>query len=298
MGNEIEATPLAAAHIVPARRRRPRVPLGAWIGAALLAIEVGAAILAPALTPYSPIKTDLADSLQGPSATHALGTDNFGRDILARLVYGARVDLQIGTVPTAATFAAGLAIGSLAGYYGGAIDGVLMRIVDVAMAFPFYVLVIAIVAMLGPGLLNMYLAMILTGWVSYARIFRGEILVAKNLEYILAARALGASDRRIIIRHVLPNIAGVGVVFAMSDAVLNILLGGALSFLGLGVQPPTPEWGLMIAEGRDFLLNSPIPVLASGLALLWTGVAFNLLGDSLTDRLYARGRAAALDAGV
>ncbi len=265
--------------------RRLRVPLAVWLGGVMLGAVVFAASFAPLLTPYDPIKTDLTNSLQPPSAAHWLGTDNFGRDIFTRLLYGARVDLQIGTVPTAATFLLGLVIGSAAGYYGGAVDGVLMRIVDVSMAFPFYVLVIAIVAMLGPGLTNMYAAMILAGWVSYARVIRGEILSAKNFEYVLGARALGASDLRVIRRHLLPNVVTVGIIFAMSDAVLNILLGGALSFLGLGVQPPTPEWGLMIAEGRDFLLTSPAMVLFPGLALLWVGVTFNVLGDRLTDYL-------------
>jgi len=268
-----------------APRRHLRVSLLLWIGAIMLAALVFAAAFAPQLAHYDPVKTDLLNSLQPPSAAHPLGTDNFGRDILTRLLYGARVDLQIGIVPTAATFLLGLVIGSVAGYYGGAVDGVLMRIVDVSMAFPFYVLVIAIVAMLGPGLTNMYVAMVLAGWVNYARLIRGEILSAKTFEYILGARALGASDLRVIRRHLLPNVVTVGIIFAMSDAVLNILLGGALSFLGLGVQPPTPEWGLMIAEGRDFLLTSPAMVLFPGLALLWVGVTFNILGDILTDRL-------------
>lgn len=252
----------------------------------MLGAVLFAAIFAPLVTRYDPVKTDLSSSLQLPSAAHPLGTDNFGRDILSRLLYAARVDLQIMTVPTAASFVIGLSIGSLAGYYGGAVDGILMRIVDISMAFPFYVLVIAIVAMLGPGGLGkVYLAMVVAGWVAYARVIRGEVLAAKNFEYILGARALGASDFRIIRRHLLPNVVTVGIIFAMSDAVLNILLGGALSFLGLGVQPPTPEWGLMIAEGRDFLLTSPAMVLFPGLALLWVGVTFNLLGDALTDYL-------------
>ncbi|HYM71244.1 MAG TPA: ABC transporter permease, partial [bacterium] len=204
---------------------------------------------------------------------------------LTRLIYGARVDLQIGVLPTSAAFLVGLIIGAAAGYHGGVVDGILMRVVDVSMAFPFYVLVIAIVAMLGPGLTNMYVAMVLAGWVAYARLLRGEILTVKNFEYIQGARALGASDLRVIRRHLLPNIITVGIIFAMSDAVLNILLGGALSFLGLGVQPPTPEWGLMIAEGRDFLLTSPTMVVVPGFALLWLGVTFNLLGDRLADRL-------------
>ncbi len=265
--------------------RRVRLSAGVGLGTAMLAAIVFVAAFAPELARYDPIKTDLAASLQGPSPAHPLGTDNFGRDILTRLLYGARVDLQIGVLPTGATFVAGVVIGSAAGYYGGLVDGILMRIVDVSMAFPFYVLVIAIVAMLGPGLGNMYLAMILAGWVSYARLFRGEILTVKNLEYIQGAAAIGASDLRVIRRHLLPNVITVGIIFAMSDAVLNILLGGALSFLGLGVQAPTPEWGLMIAEGRDFLLTSPAMVVAPGVALLWLGVALNLLGDRLADRL-------------
>jgi peptide/nickel transport system permease protein len=268
-----------------AAMRIPRLPVAAWIGAAMLAIVVFGGACAPLLTPYDPVKTDLLNTLQPSSAAHPLGTDNFGRDILARILYGARVDIQIGTVPTAATFVLGLVIGAAAGYYGGPVDGVLMRVVDVSMAFPFYVLVIAIVAMLGPGLTHMYLAMILTGWVNYARLMRGEILTARNAEYVLSARAAGASDIRVIGRHLLPNVVTVGVIFAVSDAVLNIILGGALSFLGLGVQPPTAEWGLMIAEGRDFLLTSPAMVLVPGLALLWTGITFNLLGDTLADRL-------------
>ena len=280
--------PRAAAMLLPRGRStgfRLRGPATAWIAGVMLGVTVFAAVFAPVLIRSDPVKTDLVNSLQPPSAAHWLGTDNFGRDILARLVYGARVDLQIGTIPTAATFLVGLVIGSAAGYYGGAVDGLLMRILDVSMAFPFYVLVIAIVAMLGPGLLNMYAAMVLAGWVSYARVIRGEILAAKNHEYVLGARALGASDLRVIRRHLLPNVVTVGIIFAMSDAVLNILLGGALSFLGLGVQPPTPEWGLMIAEGRDFLLTSPAMVVFPGLALLWVGVTFNMLGDRLTDRL-------------
>jgi len=271
----------------PAERRihvrRLRLSPLTWTAVAMLAALLFAVAFGPLVVRYDPVKTDLTNSLQLPSAAHPLGTDNFGRDLLSRLLYAARVDLQIMTVPTAASFLLGLGIGAVAGYCGGVVDEVLMRIVDVSMAFPFYVLVIAIVAMLGPGLVNMYVAMVLAGWVAYARVIRGEILAAKNFEYILGARALGASDLRVIRRHLLPNVVTVGIIFAMSDAVLNILLGGALSFLGLGVQPPTPEWGLMIAEGRDFLLTSPAMVLFPGLALLWVGVTFNLLGDALTD---------------
>jgi|SRR6516225_1021019 len=282
----IDSARMAGAERPAARRvhlRRLRLSPLTWTAVAMLAALLFAVAFGPLVVRYDPVKTDLTNSLQLPSAAHPLGTDNFGRDLLSRLLYAARVDLQIMTVPTAASFLLGLGIGAVAGYCGGVVDEVLMRIVDVSMAFPFYVLVIAIVAMLGPGLLNMYVAMVLAGWVAYARVIRGEILAAKNFEYILGARALGASDLRVIRRHLLPNVVTVGIIFAMSDAVLNILLGGALSFLGLGVQPPTPEWGLMIAEGRDFLLTSPAMVLFPGLALLWVGVTFNLLGDALTD---------------
>jgi peptide/nickel transport system permease protein len=284
MLEEVQAPPTVVVWRRPARRR-PSLSTMGWIGAAMLGAVVLVAVFAPELSHYDPVQTDLANSLQPPSLVHPLGTDNFGRDILARLLHGARVDLQIGTIPTAATFVLGIIIGTAAGFYGGTADGILMRIVDIFMAFPFYVLVIAIVAMLGPGLTNMYVAMVLAGWVSYARVIRGEILVAKNMEYIYAARAIGAPDPRVIRRHLLPNVVTVAVIFSMSDVVLNILLGGALSFLGLGVQPPTPEWGLMIAEGRDFLLTSPAMVVFPGCALLWVGIAFNLLGDALTDRL-------------
>jgi peptide/nickel transport system permease protein len=270
----------------PTRRRA--LPVSMWIGLLMVGLVAAVGFFAPVLTPFDPVKTDLANSLDPPSSTHLLGTDNFGRDIFTRLIYGARIDLQIGLVPTLIMCVIGLVVGTVAAYGGGAIDGLLMRIVDVSMAFPFYVLVIAIVAMLGPGLGNMYVAMVLAGWVAYARIIRGEVLVAKNYEYIHAARALGATDRRVICAHVLPNVVTVAIIFAMSDVVLNILLGGALSFLGLGVQPPTPEWGLMIAEGRDFLLTFPAMVIFPGLALLWVGVAFNLLGDGLADRLRPR----------
>jgi peptide/nickel transport system permease protein len=283
MSDDAQAVPALVAWQSARPRRRPFSFIIA-AGTIMLSAVVLSAILAPLLISYDPIKVDLASSLQLPSRAHPLGTDNFGRDILARMIYGTRVDLQIGIIPTVTTFIVGLVIGTAAGYYGGALDGVLMRVLDISMAFPFYVLVIAIVAMLGPGLVNMYIAMVLTGWVTYARVLRGEILVSKQLEYITAARALGASDFEIIRRHLLPNVVTVAVIFAMSDAVLNLLLGGALSFLGLGVQPPTPEWGLMIAEGRDFLLTAPAMVLFPGLALLWLGVAFNLMGDGLTDR--------------
>lgn len=255
-------------------------------GVAMLILIIGLAIFAPLLTPYGPLDQDLLNAKQSPSWAHPFGTDNFGRDVLTRVLYGARIDLMIGLVPTSITFIVGVFLGSIAGYYGGRIDTILMRIVDVAVAFPFFVLLIAIIAMLGPGLRNMFIAISLVGWISYARIVRGEVLVARSAEYVLAAKTLGYSDARVIFGHVLPNVITPAVIFSMSDIVLNILLGSALSFLGLGPQAPTAEWGRMIQEGRQFIISgewwmTTIP----GLAILVAGIAFSLLGDGLADLL-------------
>jgi peptide/nickel transport system permease protein len=256
------------------------------MGGTLLTIVVALAIFAPLLTPYGPVDQDLLNAHKPPSWAHPFGTDNFGRDVLTRVLYGARVDLMIGLVPTAITFITGVLLGAIAGYYGGKLDTILMRVVDVAVAFPFIVLLIAIIAMLGPGLGNMFIAISLVGWISYARIVRGEVLVARSSEYVLAAKTLGFGDARIIFGHVLPNVITPAIVFFMSDAVLNILLGSALSFLGLGAQAPTAEWGRMIQEGRQFIVSgewwmTTIP----GLAILVVGVAFSLIGDGLADLL-------------
>ncbi len=266
-------------------RKRVRRPINRTflVGMVLLLIIVGVAVLGPRLVPYEPDAFGLA--LQPPSWDHPFGTDNFGRDVATRVVYAAHLNLLIGLVPTAITFVVGVLLGSLAGYYGGKIDTLIMRLVDVVVAFPFIVLVIGIVAMLGPGLRNLFVGIALVGWISYARLVRGEILVAKHQEYVLAAKTLGNSSRRIILRHVLPNVIGPAIVYAMSDAVLNILLGAALSFLGLGVQPPTPEWGSMIQEARNFIRQAWWMPTFPGLAIILTGVGFSLLGDGLADRL-------------
>jgi peptide/nickel transport system permease protein len=233
--------------------------------------------------PYSPDAFGMP--LQPPSPGHPFGTDNFGRDVATRVVYAAHLNLLIGIVPTAITFVVGIVVGSIAGYFGGKIDTVVMRIVDVVVAFPFIVLVIGIVAMLGPGLRNLFIGIGLVGWVAYARLVRGEILVAKNQDYVLAAKTLGNGPARIIGRHILPNVVAPAVVFAMSDAVLNILLGAALSFLGLGVQPPTPEWGSMIQEARNFIRQAWWMPTFPGLAIIAAGIAFSVIGDGLAERL-------------
>ena len=252
-------------------------------GAALLLVIVLIAIVGPFVVPYTPEAFGMP--LQPPSKEHPFGTDNFGRDVATRVVYAAHLNLLIGIVPTTITFVVGTIVGSIAGYFGGKVDSIVMRIVDVVVAFPFIVLVIAIVAMLGPGLRNLFIGISLVGWVAYARLVRGEILVAKNQEYVLAAKTLGNGPARIIRRHILPNVIAPAVVFAMSDAVLNILLGAALSFLGLGVQPPTPEWGSMIQEARNFIRQAWWMPTFPGLAIIATGIAFSVLGDGLAERI-------------
>ncbi|HET9000280.1 MAG TPA: ABC transporter permease [bacterium] len=258
------------------------------IGLVIIAAVVAAAMTAPHLAPYSPIRQNYAAAVQPPSAAHPLGTDKFGRDQLSRILYGTRIDLTVGFLCTVVPLVIGVAVGAVSGYYGGLIDTIFMRVIDIQVAFPFYVLLIAIVAILGPGLINMYYALILVGWVAFARLVRGEVLIAKQLEYALAARAIGAGDLRVIVRHLLPNVVGPALVFAMSAAVLNILAGASLSFLGLGVQPPTPEWGAMIAESREYVLTAWWLPTFPGLAITVVGIAFSLIGDGLAGFLRRR----------
>lgn len=268
------------------RRRRPRNwPL--LIGGALLGVIALACIAAPLLTPYDPIAQNIVNQGLPPfSPGHPLGTDApFGRDVLSRMLYGGRVDLLIGFGGTAVTILVGTLVGLIAGYVGGRLDAVLMRIVDVFFAFPFLVLVLAIIAMLGPSLFNLFIAIWAVGWVSYARIIRGETLVAKQQEYVLAARALGYNPVRIMVRHILPNVFSAALVFSMADAVGNILLGAALGYLGLGVPPPSPEWGAMIADGQNYMVTAWWVPTVPGLAAVLVGVALSLIGDGLADRL-------------
>jgi peptide/nickel transport system permease protein len=253
------------------------------IGIVGIAAIVLLAIFAPLVTHFDPTAIDPVSALQSPSLAHPFGTDMYGRDVLARVLFGARIDLQIGIIGVAIPLVCGTAIGLIAGFYGGWIDAVIGRVIDVVVAFPFLILVIAIVAMLGPGLLNFYIAVSLVSWVAYARIIRAEVLSARGREYVLAARMLGYSDTRIMFRHLLPNVVPAVFVFAMSDVVLDILTGASLGFFGLGVQPPTPEWGVMIADGRDFITTAWWMVAFPGLAIIVTGFFFSLLGDGLAD---------------
>ena len=253
------------------------------VGVALLAGFFLMAIAAPLVAPYDPIAQDAAARLQGPSLLHPFGTDNFGRDILARVIWGARIDLQIAIVGVIFPFMIGTTLGTIAGFFGGIVDAVFMRLVDIILAFPFLVLMLSIIAILGPGLGSFYIAMALVGWVSYARLIRAQMLVLKNHDYAVAALSLGFSWTRIMFRHLLPNAVSGSVVFAMSDAVLVLLSGAAISYLGLGVQPPLAEWGVMVAEGQPFVTTAWWITLFPGLSIVALAFSFSMIGDGLAD---------------
>jgi peptide/nickel transport system permease protein len=266
------------------RRRWYRTP-SFVAGASILGTIVLLALLAPVVSWHDPVQQDLLHILQGPSWTHPLGTDELGRDIWARVLYGARTDLRVAFLAVLFPFVIGTAIGLVAGYFGGWVDTVANWFVNVVVAFPFYVLIIALVFALGSGTRNIYIAITIVGWVSYTRIVRGEVLVAKRREYVLAAQAGGLSNARIIGRHLLPNVITQAIVFAMSDIVLDILAIVTLGYLGLGVQPPTADWGKMIADGQTYLTThwelSTIP----GIAVVITALGLSLLADGLADLL-------------
>jgi peptide/nickel transport system permease protein len=259
-------------------------------GALMIALIVVVAVFAPAIAPFGPLDTDYTARLQSPGPRHLFGTDNLGRDIFSRVLYGASIDLQVGLISVLVPFLIGGVLGCLAGYYGGRIDSLVMRVADVIQAFPFLVLIIAIVAVLGIGLTSVYIAVALVAWVTYARLVRGEILVAKNQEYIEAARSLGGSDGRVIGRHLLPNVITSALVFATTDIVLYIVLVSSLSYLGLAARPPSPEWGAMITEGRTFMASAWWISLFPGLAVVVTGIALSVFGDGLADALRVRRR--------
>jgi peptide/nickel transport system permease protein len=239
---------------------------------------------------HDPSAQNYETILKPPSLGNFFGTDNYGRDMFSRVIWGTRVDLVIGVVATIVPLITGSLLGLLAGYYGGWIDLVTMRLLDIIMALPFMVLIIAIVAIIGPGIMNLYIAIWMVGWKYYTRLVRAEVLVAKNAEYIQAAKVLGYSDLRIILRHILPNVISVAIVFAAADVVMCMLAGASMSFLGLGVQPPTPEWGALIAGGRAYISSAWWMTAFPGLFLVIAGTGFSMLGDGLADMLRTKGR--------
>lgn len=263
-------------------------PAALTTGAALSLTWLLIALFAPWIAPYDPIAQDLAQTLRAPSLSHPLGTDNFGRDVLSRILWGTRLDLAMGIFGVAMPFVIGCFTGLVAGYFGGIVDMLLMRFLDVTISFPFFVLMIAIISVLGPGLASFFIAVSLVGWVSYARLIRSQVLVLKHADFIQAARSLGYGSLRIMVRHLLPNAVVPAVVFSMSDVVLVVLLGSSLSYLGLGAQPPAPEWGIMIAEGQNFLASAWWISFFPGLAIVCLALGFSLLADGLAEWLGVR----------
>lgn len=263
-----------------------------WSGVAIVGAIALLAVLAPVLYP-EPNKPDFGASFQPPSLAYPFGTDQLGRNVFARAAWGGRVDLTFGLITTYVPLVIGVLIGAISGYAGGMVDSVVMRIVDFVIAFPMMVIVLAIVAVIGAGITAAYVGIFLVGWALYARLTRGEMLVLRERQFILAARGLGYSNHRILLRHALPNLLRASIVFSMVDLVLNILTLAGLSYLGLGVAPPTPEWGAIVAEGQSSLLTAWWIATLPGLMLVLAGVGFSLIGDGLADRLGADVRLAA-----
>lgn len=254
-------------------------------GLAIVCVTVLAAAIGPAIAGIDPAFQDLPLRLEGPSASHWFGLDELGRDILARLLAGARISLIVGIIVVGISAMVGTVIGSLAGYYGGIVDEILSRVSDILMAFPGLLLAIAVVAVLGPSLTNVVLALTLIGWVGYARLVRGQVLRVRELEYVQAARALGAATPRVLARHIVPATLPALIVQATLGMGGAILAEASLSFLGLGVQPPTPSWGTMLNYGRSHLLDAPHLTIFPGLAIAVLVLGFNFLGDGLRDAL-------------
>jgi peptide/nickel transport system permease protein len=262
---------------------------GARLGLTILMVVLLCAVLAPWLAPYDPLQGELLQRLNPPGRTasgfHLLGTDQLGRDVLSRLIYGSRVSLFVGSVSVIFGGLVGLFVGLVAGYFGRGIDSLVMRIVDIQMAFPYVLLALAMVALLGPSLFNLILVFTVTEWFVYARVVRATTLSLRRGEFVLAAMALGASHPRILLRHILPNVVSPLTVIASFEMAKIISTEAALSFLGLGVPPPVPAWGSMLADGREYLQDAWWVAVFAGIALMLTVLAINFLGDAARDAL-------------
>ncbi|MGX8012897.1 ABC transporter permease [Mesorhizobium sp. ORM8.1] len=269
---------------LPAKRRRA-LP-GTLVGAVIvLGASLAMAFFPSLFAPYDPTAFDYNAIMQGPSWAHPFGTDNFGRDMLSRVIHAYRIDMQIAVFATTGPFIFGTIVGALVGYVGGWVEAVFGRVVDAVITFPFLVLVIAIVSVLGPGLRNMYIAVGVVDWVFYARLVSAEVRIQRRLDYAEAARGMGYSHARIIFRHLLPNAITPAVVYLMTDMALAILLGSSLGYLGLGAQPPAAEWGVLIADGKNFMTTAWWVSVFPGIAIVITGLGFSLAGDALADLL-------------
>ncbi len=266
----------------------------ALFGLAVVLIVVGAALLAPLIAPFDPLEQDITQRLRAPGwqdasgKVHPLGTDHLGRDLLARVIYGTRIALLVGCAAVAISGVLGMTIGLISGYFGGRIDDLFMRLADIQLAFPFILLAIAVIGVLGPSLQNIIIVIGVSSWVVYARVVRAEVLSLREREFVQAAIALGSRDGRVLVRHILPNAFTPWLVVATLDMARVIVVESALSFLGLGVQPPTPTWGGMLADGRVYLTTAWWLATFPGLAILVTVLGINLLGDGLRDMLDPR----------
>ncbi|SDR34604.1 peptide/nickel transport system permease protein [Rhizobiales bacterium GAS113] len=269
----------------PARKRERTRLIAPVLGALLLLLFLACALFPGRIAPYDPNHLDYLALLKPPSLAHPFGTDNLGRDMLSRVIFAASIDLQIAIFCTVLPLLFGTMIGALIGYRGGLLDALFGRLVDLSVTVPFLILVIAIVAVLGPGLFNLYVAVSLVGWVPYARLTRSEMMVQSKRDYAAAARAMGFGTWRIVFRHLLPNAITPTIVYWMTDLSLAVLLGSSLGYLGLGAQPPTAEWGVLIADGKNFMTTAWWMSIFPGAAIVMAGLSFSLLGDTLADWL-------------
>lgn len=264
------------------RRIGPNVVL--IVGLSLLGLLLLACYAAPLFTHWSPAQLDQNAILKAPSSRHWFGTDQFGRDIFARTLYAGRIDFLIGIVLVGVALVVGTMVGMVSAWLGGVTDAIVQRLVDIGFAFPFLVLVISVVGLRGPGLSSLFIAVSFVAWIFYARLVRSEVLVLKTSNYMLAARTSGFSTARVLVFHLLPNIVNQVLLYATSDFVYAVLLGASVSYLGLGVQPPTPEWGAMVQAGQNFVATQWWISFFPGLAIVLMGLAFALIGDSLADK--------------
>jgi peptide/nickel transport system permease protein len=262
-------------------RKNKRALVGFW----MVVVFVGMAVFAQAIAPYDPIEQNMDVILQPPSADHLFGTDEYGRDILSRIIYGSQISLMIGIVGVLISVVIGVGLGTVSGYFGGRTDMFIMRIMDIFMAFPSFLLALAIVSVLGPGMVNVMIAIGIFSVPTFARISRSAVISVKNKEFIEAAKSMGASHARVIFKHVLPNSVAPIIVLSTMRIATAILTASGLSFLGMGAQPPTPEWGAMLSTGREYLRTAPHVSTIPGLAIMFMVLAFNMLGDGLRDAL-------------
>ena len=266
---------------IDAKAERRRLPFKVWVGTVIVAIYVLIAVFAPALAPYDPLALHPLNALASPTWAHLLGTDELGRDVLSRLIFAARVDLLVGFLGAMLPALIGTFLGALAAYHGRWLDTGVMRTADIVQAFPAYILILALVFALGQGVVSILVAFSITGWIVYARLIRSEILRVRGLDYVQAARAAGLPDRRILWLHIAPNTLGQTLVYLPSDIVFATLGLAALSFLGLGVRPPTPEWGAMIAAGQPYIRDQWWLSTVPGLIVVGFGLGLSLIGEGL-----------------